>query len=292
MKRLSGFEDIVRPAQPMAELTWFKLGGPAEFIAEPRSVEQLADLVRRCRDEAMPVRMLGGGSNVLVRGEGVAGVVIRLVDDAFATVRCEPPYLYSGGGAVLSHVISMAVREGLGGLEHMVGVPGTIGGALHGNAGSHGSDIGQWTCRATLMTREGEIIERDRDELVFAYRQSNLDELVILEAQFALDEDDSEQLTKRMQKQWIIKKASQPMADLAAGCIFKDLRGMSAATLIEQAGLKGEKRGAVEVSQQHANFIIAHEGATSHDVVALIDLIRDEVTRRLGVELELEIEIW
>jgi UDP-N-acetylmuramate dehydrogenase len=292
MKRLSGFEEIVRPAWPMAELTWFKLGGPAEFLAEPHSVEQFADLVRRCRDEAMPVRMLGGGSNVLVRGEGVAGVVIRLDGDTFAEVRTNRPHLYAGGGAILGHVISAAVREGLGGLEHMVGVPGTVGGALHGNAGSHGTDIGQWTCRATLMTREGEIIERQRDELVFAYRQSNLDELVILEAQFALEEDDSEQLTKRMQKQWIIKKASQPMADLSAGCIFKDLRGTSAATLIEQAGLKGAKLGAAEVSQQHANFIIAHEGSTSHDVVALIDLVRDEVTRRLGVELELEIEIW
>ena len=141
----------------MAELTWFKLGGPAEFVAEPRSIEQLAALVRRCRDEAIPVRMLGGGSNVLVRGEGVAGVVIRLVSEAFGAVRSEPPYLYAGGGAVLGHVISAAVREGLGGLEHMVGIPGTVGGALHGNAGSHGTDIGQWTCRATLMTRAGEI---------------------------------------------------------------------------------------------------------------------------------------
>jgi UDP-N-acetylmuramate dehydrogenase len=174
----------------------------------------------------------------------------------------------------------------------MVGVPGTVGGALRGNTGSHGTDIGQWTCRATVMTRTGEIVVRQQDDLVFAYRQSNLDELAIIEAQFALDEDDPEQLTKRLQKQWIIKKSSQPMADLAAGCIFRDLRGMSAASLIEQAGLKGAKMGAAEVSQQHANFIIAHEGATSRDVVALIDLVRDEVTRRLGVELELQIEIW
>jgi UDP-N-acetylmuramate dehydrogenase len=292
MTFLSGFDDIVSFARPMAEFTWLRLGGPAEYFAQPRSVEELSALVGRCLEEKVPVRVLGGGSNILAKDEGVPGVVVELANPAFAAIAVELPAIRAGGGTVLGHLISTAVREGLAGLETLVGIPGTVGGALHGNSGSHGSDIGQWTRQATVMTRAGEILQHAGDELVFAYRQSSLDELVILEARFELEQDDPEQLTKRMQKQWIIKKANQPMSHQPAGCIFKDLRGTSAGMLIEQAGLKGAQVGQAEVSQQHANFIIANEGATSRDVLALIDLVRDKVSARLGVDLELEIEIW
>ena len=195
-------------------------------------------------------------------------------------------------GGKLGHAISTSVREGLAGLETLVGIPGSVGGALHGNAGSRGGDIGQWTSQATVMTRAGEILTRHREELVFAYRESSLDELVILEAQFELDEEDPEELTKRMQKQWIIQKAGQPLGHQSAGCIFKNPRGMSAGMLIDQAGLKTTRVGAAEVSQRHANFIIANEGASSQDVLKLINLVRENVMERLGIELETEIEIW
>ena len=124
--------------------------------------------------------------------------------------------------------------------------------------------------------------------MVFAYRQSSLDELVILDAQFELEEEDSDELTKRMQKQWIFKKANLPMAHENTGCIFKNPRGMSAGMLIDQAGLKGEKVGEAEVSQRHANFIIAHPGATSRDVLKLIDVVRSRIVERMGIELETE----
>jgi UDP-N-acetylmuramate dehydrogenase len=287
-----GFEHIVRRAEPLAPHTWFHLGGPAEYFAEPTSIDQLQALVRRAREENLPVRMLGGGSNVLVRDEGVSGVVVRLAEGAFSEVSLAGRVLTSGGAAKLGHAISTSVREGLAGLETLVGIPGTIGGALHGNAGSRGGDIGQWTCQATVMTRAGEIIERTREELVFAYRESSLDELVILGAKFELDPDDPDELTKRMQKQWIVKKASQPLGHQSAGCIFKNPRGMSAGMLIEQAGLKSTRSGQAEVSDRHANFIVAEQGATTGDVLRLIELVRDRVAERLGIELETEIEIW
>ncbi|HWB07884.1 MAG TPA: UDP-N-acetylmuramate dehydrogenase [Pirellulales bacterium] len=286
------FEAIVRPDEPLAPHTWFRLGGPAEYLAEPRSVEELARLIKRCQDEELTVRLLGGGSNILVRDEGVPGVVIRLADAGFAQVEVRGRRIVAGGGAKLGHVISTAVREGLAGLEPLVGIPGTIGGALHGNAGSRGGDIGQWTRRATVMSRSGEISERQREELVFAYRHSSLDELVILSAEFELDPEDPEQLTKRMQKQWIVKKAAQPLGHQSAGCIFKNPRGMSAGMLIDQAGLKGTRVGGAEVSDRHANFIVAEPGATTQDVLRLIELVRSRVADRLGVELELEIEVW
>ncbi len=291
MAAISGI-DCVREQAPLAERTWFKLGGPAQYFAEPSSVEELQSVVARCRDEGLPARLLGGGSNVLVRDEGVAGMVIGLTHPSFSKIKVAGRRVTVGGGASLANSLTVTVGAGLAGLEPLVGIPGTVGGALHGNAGSHGGDIGQWACSATVMTRSGEILERDRGDLVFAYRQSSLDELVIVEAQFELEEEDPVEVTKRMQKQWIVKKANLPMAHENTGCIFKNPRGMSAGMLIDQCGLKGEQVGGVEVSQRHANFFVAKQGATTKDVLQLIDVVRNRVAERMGVELETEIEIW
>jgi UDP-N-acetylmuramate dehydrogenase len=292
MTLVSGFEKIVRQREPLADRTWLRIGGAAEFFAEPNSVDELAALVRRCAHENVPIRLLGGGSNVLVRDEGVSGVVVSLSSPAFSRLQINGGHVTAGGGVKLAHAISETVRCGLGGLEPLVGIPGTIGGALHGNSGSRGGDVGQWACRAQVMTRGGEILQRDREDLVFAYRQSSLDELVILNAEFHLEPDDPVQLTKRLQKQWIIKKASQPLSHQNVASVFKNPRGMSAGMLIDQAGLKGTRVGEVEVSNRHANFIVAGTGATSQDVLRLIDMIRSRVAERLGVELETELEIW
>jgi UDP-N-acetylmuramate dehydrogenase len=148
--------------------------------------------------------MLGGGSNLLINDAGVPGLVIHLASPAFSKISVNGETVTAGGGAKLGHVISHAVRDGLGGLEALVGVPGTVAGAVHGNAGSRGGDIGQWTSCVTVMTQAGETVERGRNELVFAYRQSNLDDLVILEAKFSLDREDPEELARRMQKLWIM----------------------------------------------------------------------------------------
>lgn len=292
MPSLKGFEKILRQGELLAPHTWFGLGGPVEYFAEPHTVEELAALVRRCKDEQVPVRILGGGSNVLIRDEGVKGVVIKLANPVFTNIHITKDGLAAGGGARLGHVISSAVREGFSGLETLVGIPGTIGGALHGNAGGQAGDIGQWTTRATVMTRTGEIIVREKSELVFSYRQSSLDELVILSAEFSLEREDPAELTKRMQKEWIIKKTTQPMGHQNTGCIFKNPRGVDAGMLIEQVGLKGARVGGAEVNDRHANFIIAEPDATSENVLQLIEHIRETVYAKLGVELELEIEVW
>jgi UDP-N-acetylmuramate dehydrogenase len=289
---MSEFDVIVRSHEPLAPHTWLGIGGPAEFFAEPRTVEELQALVRRAAAEGLPIRLLGGGSNLLVRDEDVKGVVVRLSGQSFSQIQTVKQAITAGAGARLGHVISTAVRAGLGGLETLVGIPGTIGGALHGNSGSHGGDIGQWTCQAEVMTRSGEIIQRDREDLVFAYRHSSLDELVILQAKFQLEEEDSQELTKRMQKQWIIKKSGQQLAHQSEGCIFKNPRGISAGMLIDQSGLKGTRIGGAEVSDRHANFIVVDRDVSSNDVLQLIDLMRSRVAEQLGVELELEIEIW
>ncbi len=288
----TGFEHFVERGAPLAPRTWLALGGPAEYLASPTSVEELAELVERCNAEEMPVRVLGAGSNVLVGDAGVTGVVIDLEAPCFQGVSTAGNKLSAAGGVPLSTVISSSVRAGLAGLETLVGIPGTVGGALHANSGSKGGDIGPWVCEATVMTRTGEVRTRTSEELVFAYRQSSLDELVILEAVFELTPDDPQQLTKRMQKQWIIKRSGQPMSHERSALVWKNPRGLSAGALIDQAGLKGASSGGVEVSKKHAGFVLAHDGATSEDVLDLIELVRSRVAERLGVELETELEIW
>jgi UDP-N-acetylmuramate dehydrogenase len=291
MPAMTGLE-CVREQVPLAERTWLKVGGPAQFFAMPSSVEELLAVVNRSREEGLSARLLGGGSKVLVRDEGVAGMTIALAHPCFQQVEVHGRRAKLGGGAQLANAITLTVGAGLAGLETLVGIPGTVGGALRGNAGTHGGDIGQWAIRATVMTRGGEIQDREHHDLVFAYRQSSLDELVILSAEFELEEEDPNELTKRMQKQWIVKKANLPLVSENTGCIFKNPRGMSAGMLIDQAGLKGERVGNVEVSQRHANFFIAHPGATAREVLQLADVVRNRVAEKMGVELEMEIEVW
>lgn len=288
----SGFEKVVRQGEPLAMHTWFQLGGPAEYFAEPEHPEQLIALIQRCLEEGIDLRLLGQGSNILVRDEGVPGMVIRLSGQEFCKIEVDGRRIRAGGGAILGHLVTTAVHQGLAGLEMLIGIPGTVGGALHGNTGTRGGDIGEWTATATVITASGEVLQRGRDDLVFGYRESSLDEPVVLEAGFVLEEDDPREVGKRMQKQWIIKKAAQPMGHQCAGCVFKNPRGTSAGELIEKAGLKGTRIGGAVVSDRHANFIVAEPDCTSQDVLRLIELVRSQVHDRLGERLELELEIW
>jgi UDP-N-acetylmuramate dehydrogenase len=292
MGLLTGLEHFVRDNEPLAPHTWFRLGGSADYYAEPTSVDELAALMKRSHEAGLGVRVLGGGSNLLVREAGVRGVVVSLAAAAFSQISSKGNLISAGGGAKLGHVISTAVREGLAGLEQLVGIPGTVGGALHSNSGASGLDVGQWTATASVMNRNGEIAVHSREELQFSYRQSSLDDPVILQADFALEEDNSAELTKRMQKAWIVKKSTLPQGNVNAGCIFKDVGGISAASLIEQAGLKTAAVGEVMVCPQNSNFIVANTDATSSQVIELIEVLREGVAERLGVALETQIEIW
>ncbi len=287
-----GFEHLVRDQEPLAPMTWLRLGGFAEFFAEPTSVDELQALIRRCDEHGIRIRLLGGGSNLLVREEGVKGLVIHLAAAPFCDLKIEGNVVRAGGGAKLAHLISMCAREGLGGLESLAGIPGTVGGALRGNAGTQSGDIGQWTSSATVMLRDGEMLTRERDDLRFAYRESSLDELVILSATFTLDRDDPRTLTKRLQKNWIVAKASHPTGNITAAHVFKDPGGAIASQLIDKAGLRGARVGHAEVCGKNSNFIIASPGATSRDVEQLIQLIQKSVRERTGMELELQTEIW
>ena len=292
MSLLDQFSEILKRDEPLAPYTWLKVGGPAQFLIEPRDAEELARVVRACNLAGIPVRVLGGGSNVIVRDEGVGGAVLRLTNPAFSQIQITGNRVSAGAGALLSHVISETVRAGLAGFENLAGIPGTIGGALHGNAGGRHGEIALFVRRVTVLAASGETLVRTDDELQFDYRQSNLDELLVLEAEFELQPDDPDQISQRLKKFWIAKKASQPLSSQTAGCVFKNPRGQRAGQLIEQAGLKGARIGGAEINDRHANFIVTHEGASSDDVLRLMDLVRSKVAEQFGVPLEPEVKIW
>jgi UDP-N-acetylmuramate dehydrogenase len=292
MRGLEDFADITKPNEPLAPYTYFKLGGPAEALVQPRSRDELKAVLKRCTENQLPLRLLGGGSNVLVRDEGVRGVVLRLNAPVFTALRVEGKRVHAATGAALPALISEAARHGLAGLESLVGIPGTVGGALRCNAGDRAGEIGQFVRRVEVMDERGQVEERERDELRFAYRWSNLDEPVVLSAEFELDTDTADAIVKRMRKAWIQRKASQPLSFQSTGRIFKNPRGLQAASLIEQAGLAKTRVGGAEVSERNANFIVTDAKAAARDVLRLIDMVRQRVKERFAVDLELEIAIW
>ncbi len=292
MSSLEDFKDITQANKPLAPLTWMSIGGPAQYFIEPRDSAELQRVIACCHDKGIPTFVLGSGSNVLIRDEGVTGAVIRLSNASFADVSVDGTTLKAGGGALLSQAISISVRAGLAGLEVLAGIPGTVGGALKGNAGGRSGDIAETARSVTTLTSKGEIVTRSGDDLSFAYRSSNITEPFILEGTFQLQPDGAEEITTRMRKIWIMKKATQPLSDQSAGCIFKNPRGLSAGALIDQAGLKGTRSGGAEISDRHANFIVTQPGCTATDVLRLIDATRSKVAELFGVDLELEIQIW
>ncbi len=289
---LADFAEITKTDEPLAPLTWLKVGGAAQYVVEPRNADELLAVVNACREEGLPVRLLGGGSNLLVRQEGVAGVVVRLTNPTFGEIAVEEDVIRCGGGARLSEFVSQAARSGLAGPEILAGIPGTVGGALHGNAGNRAGDVGQFVKSVTVMTVGGEQYTRQREDLSFGYRESSVDEFAVLSAEFALQPGHPEDITRRLRELWIVKKSTQPLSFQSAGCIFKNPRGIAAGALIEKAGLKGTRVGGAEISDRHANFVVTHEGAKSDDVLQLIDLARTKVSESFGVDLELEIQIW
>src|SRR5580692_2360202 len=198
MPLLDAFKEISLLDEPLAPYTWMKVGGPAQFLVRPRNPDELLEVVRFCHDEQIPIRVLGGGSNILVRDEGVSGAVLQLVDDSFAQITVDGTTVRAGAGAPLPQLISHTVKAELAGLETLAGIPGTVGGALSGNAGGRSGDIGQFVESVTVLNNKGEIVTRRDDELWFGYRQSNIDEFVILEGTFKLQPGDSQEITRRM----------------------------------------------------------------------------------------------
>ncbi|MHC4494744.1 MAG: UDP-N-acetylmuramate dehydrogenase [Planctomycetota bacterium] len=292
MSIFSGLEEIVETDYPLAKRTWYGLGGPADYFISPRTTEQLKEVIRRCNENEIRLYVMGFGSTLLINDDGVRGAVIKLEAEQFAQIEFGEQEVTAWAGAEMSKLVLTCVEKGLSGIETLTGIPGSVGGAIKMNAGGNFGDIGAAVETVSLMDNSGSIFEKSKPELVFDYRQTNIDAKFILSARLKLNAADPEQIMRTVKEIWIFKKNSQPLNTKNSGCIFKNPRGVSAGALIDRAGLKGLQIGGAVVSEKHANFIIAEKGCKSRDVVRLTEAVRQRVKEQFDVELELEIEIW
>lgn len=285
---------LLRRAVPLAPLTTWGMGGAAEYYAEPVDLAGLGCLLSQAERHQVRVRLLGNGSNVLVQDGSLRGLVIRLASPSFAQIRIEEDtgLLFAGAGAPLAVVARLAMQHGFAGLENLAGIPGTVGGAVRMNAGSGPHTIGLVVEEVGAIDPAGRFACFSRSNLFFAYRHSNLTDLVVTDVVMRLRPDRPARIEARYRQALERKRESQPLGEKTAGCVFKNPPGLSAGRLIDEAGCKGLSQGDAVVSSVHANFIVNRGAATFSDMLRLIELVRLRVEDRTGIELELEVEIW
>lgn len=293
-----GAENVRRNA-PLAPLTTFKVGGPADWLVDLHGSEALRTAVAIAKDARLPVTVLGGGSNVLVADAGVRGIVIRVHGgdvralDA-STVRAD-------AGVTINGLARWTINRGIAGLEAWAGTPGTVGGAVHGNAHFKGRLISELIVSVSLVTPAGSIEDVSANRMEFGYDFSRLHRTheIVVSADFRVSSGDPAALRATARESLAFRKRTQPLESASAGCIFQNPdpardpvpEGIppSAGALVDRAGLKGAREGGARVSTTHGNFIVNEGGATARDIRALIDRCKSEVHARFGVALREEI---
>ncbi len=286
------FPNIVKSQVPLAPYTRLKIGGVADYVAEPDSIEQLSKLIQACKRDKIPFRVLGGGANVLIREQPVAGLIVRLVKPEFTKIEIQGKIVKAGGGANLADVVAQTCLCGLAGFESLVGISATVGGALRTNAGDKLGEVSEPVLRVHVLDDAGQIAKRERSELRFGEHVSDLDDPVILSVEFALENDQISSITKRMRRAWVYRKAEEPLGFTAAVRVFKNPPMKSAASLIVKSNLRQARFGAAEVHYRNPNYIVVTKEATSQDVLGLVNMIRDKVKTETGIVLEQELKVW
>jgi len=295
MNWLQGCDSFVRERVPLATLTSYRVGGPAEFYATPPDLAALEQLLRRAADARRPVRVLGQGTNLLAADDGVEGLVIHLPRSGFGAVTCAGRRVRAGAGLGLVTLVNWSVGQGLHGLECLQGIPGTVGAALRMNAGGKYGDIGRRVRRVSGLEYSGAPFEWSAEECGFMYRGSKLSGRIVTGCELELPRGDPAIGRMLLAEVYGDKAASQPLAARSAGCVFKNpsQAGLPpAGKLLDDLGLKGLRVGGASVSTLHANFLICEGQTLARDVAGLIRLVRQRVYEARGVLLELEIEVW
>jgi UDP-N-acetylenolpyruvoylglucosamine reductase len=281
----------VRQNELLARRTTLRVGGKADFFAEPASENDLAQLLRVCSELKLPFTIIGRGSNLLIRDGGVRGVVICLGHDAFSHVQIIGEHFHCGAGAKLKTVSVEARRAGLAGLEFLEGIPGSVGGALRMNAGAMGSWMFEVVEQIRFMDFAGNVQERKASEVNVEYRGCPLFKTHIALGAILRGTPAAREVIQERAKQFNAKRWESQPAQPSAGCIFKNPKTVPAGKLIEELGLKGTKRGGAMISTVHGNFIVNEGDATAKDVLELIEFVKQTAKTRRGIELETEVEI-
>lgn len=284
---------------PLAPFTTFKVGGPADWLLDVRTSDEIVTALRLAHDAGLRVTMLGGGSNVLVSDAGIRGVVIRTRGGGIH--RTAENRVRADAAVTINGLVRWTINHGCAGLEAWAGTPGSVGGAVFGNAHFAGRLVGDLVMKARLASRAGQTVELSREELSFGYEGSRLrrtDE-ILLWAEFEVAAGDPAALRKTARESLAFRKRTQPLDTPSAGCIFRNPQPgrdtvpegipWSAGALIDRAGLKGDSVGGARVSPTHGNFIVNDGRATAHDIRALVERCRTRVRERFGVELREEI---
>jgi UDP-N-acetylmuramate dehydrogenase len=276
--------------QPLAPHTSLRIGGPADFFLRIANEKDLTGAVAVAREHELPVFLLGGGTNLLVADRGIRGVVLQ---NGWRAASVEGEIVEAASGTELAHVAAVAARAGVEGLEWMATVPGTVGGAVHGNAGAFGGETADALVDAELMDLNGQRWRSRADELGYAYRTSALQgtPTICLRARFRGRKGDRANAVRRIKEMANERMAKQPLAQPNTGSIFRNPPGDHAGRLIEAAGLKRRTVGGAMVSERHANFIVNTGTATASDVRALMQICQREVQERFGVALVPEVEL-
>lgn len=272
----------------MAKHTTFKIGGPADLFYEAKTEKELIGVIRLIREIGVPYFLLGGGSNILVSDKGIRGLVIKIQNTKYKILDTK---IVAGAGISLGRLVEIAKENSLTGLEFAAGIPGTLGGAIRGNAGAWLESIGEKVLRVKILTSDDQVRWVKGLDCQFAYRQSRFKKSkeIILVVELGLGRGDKDEIQERIDEN-LKKRKAQPKQP-SAGCIFVNPKPNSAGRLIEKVGLKGRKVGNAQISPKHANFIVNLGGATCEDVLKLIALAKKEVKKKFGIELKEEIEV-
>jgi len=277
-------------------MTTWNIGGHARYLARPRDADEVSKLIRQSIANDCAVRILGGGSNVLIADGELKALVMLMSDHKCADsvfVNKEANQIIAEAGVSLARVLQVAAKNGLSGLEQLAGIPGTLGGAVKMNAGGGDWGIGCCVENVSGVNEQGEVVCRKRDELKFSYRSSLSGLAVITRVCLQLSIKPSQTIREQMTRFIEMKRHRQPISNVkSAGCVFKNPDGLSAGKLIDDAGLKGFSYGDAIVSQIHANFIVNKGKASFADIMQVIDHVRETVFQQQGIELQLEVDIW
>lgn len=276
--------------EPMARHTSFRIGGPADVLAQPASEAEVCALLAQARKHAVPVTLIGNGSNLLVRDKGIRGLVIKL-GNMLTDFRADGTTLIIGSGISLAMAARKAAELGLSGLEFAVGIPGSLGGAVYMNAGAYDGEMSMVVGSVRVLNLSGFVRELDAEALHFSYRHSALQGSgeIITSVTLALKKGDAQEIAAKMADFSQRRRAKQPLELPSAGSTFKRPPGFFAGTLIEQTGLKGYAVGGAQVSPKHAGFVVNSGGATAADVLRLIAEVQARVYAKHGVRLEPEV---
>lgn len=279
-------------AEPMKNHTTFRIGGPADALALPKTPEEVAEVVRFCHEHAQPYYVLGNGSNLLVSDEGYRGLVLQLYRN-FNDIQVNGETITVQSGAMLATVARTAYQTGLTGLEFASGIPGTIGGAVVMNAGAYGGEMKNVLKEVTVLTKEGEVLVIPAKALELGYRTSVIPKngWIVLGAVLQLKKGDQEQILARMEELKEQRITKQPLDLPSAGSTFKRPEGYFAGKLIMDAGLRGFTVGGAQVSEKHCGFVVNRGNATAADVWKLICEVKRRVKEMTGVELEPEVKL-